>query len=128
MEEEREAVRQKLREKYNLEKQYSIEEPLEESDSDSESEEEEEEEEENIDEEKVKQEERMERLASELASISVPTTFNIYFRENGHPPLLIGYGSLLDVLVGVFHPSEDQGLGQQYEVRDKTSSDSISTS
>ena len=74
MEEEREAVRQKLRDKYNLEKQYSIDEPIEDSDTESESEEEEELEE-NIEEEKSQQEEKMERLASERTSDSVSVNY-----------------------------------------------------
>ena len=60
---EREKVRQHLREKYNLEKPESVEEPEEETESSS-SEEEEEEEEESIDEEKLAREEAMEKLAS----------------------------------------------------------------
>ena len=65
MEEEREKVRQHLREKYNLEKPESVDEPEEEWESESSSsEEEEEEEEESIDEEKIAREEAMEKLAS----------------------------------------------------------------
>lgn len=69
LEEEREAVRQQLREKYNLNKPTSIDEPEEEDQSDSssasEGESDGEEEEEDEDEEKLAQEERMEKLASE---------------------------------------------------------------
>ena len=69
MEEEREAVRQQLREKYNLEKPSSIEEPMEDSESESESESssgEEEEEEESLNKDIQDQEELLEKLASEL--------------------------------------------------------------
>ena len=65
MEEEREKVRQQLREKYNLEKPESVEEPEEDSESSSSSSEEEEEDE-SVDEEKVAKEEAMEKLASKL--------------------------------------------------------------
>ena len=68
MEEEREAVRQQLREKYNLGKPSSIEEPLEDSESESSSgeEEEEEEEEKSLNKDIQAQEELLEKLASEL--------------------------------------------------------------
>ena len=67
LEEEREAVRQQLREKYNLEKPSSIEEPMEDSESESESSSgEEEEEEESLNKDIQDQEELLEKLASEL--------------------------------------------------------------
>ena len=65
MEEEREKVRQQLREKYNLEKPESVEEPEEDSESSSSSSEEEEEDE-SVDEEKVAKEEAREKVASKL--------------------------------------------------------------
>ena len=73
MEEEREKVRQKLREKYNLEKPESVEEPEEESEESSSSEEEEEEEE-SIDEEKLARDAAREKIASK--NISFVWLFN----------------------------------------------------
>ena len=70
LEVEREKVRQQLRDKYNLEKPESVDEPEEESDSSSSSSEEgdedddEEDDCESVDKEKVAREEAMERLAS----------------------------------------------------------------
>ena len=73
MEEEREKVRQHLREKYNLEKPESVDEPEEESDSSSSSSSGEEEDDddddedcESVDKEKIAREEAMEKLASML--------------------------------------------------------------
>ena len=128
MEEEREKVRQKLREKYNLEKPESVEEPEEESEESSSSEEEEEEEE-SIDEEKLARDAAREKIARKNRIFNlVVKLYLTLFRKNGYCGFLTS-NWIVFCLFGCFLCTfKNQSICKQHEVcrnedneqRDKT--------